>query len=134
MRSDWICNADIEHVLAALTPENRLAAEISLATGLRIGDVLSLKTDQLQRRRFTVKEQKTGKSRRIYLPDELYNRALKAAGRFYVFEGRCDPKRHRTRQAVFKDIRCAGVSINRARFASQLTQGICCRTIPPQRR
>ncbi len=107
MRSDWICSVDIEHVLAALTPENRLAAEISLATGLRIGDVLSLKTEQLQRRRFTVKEQKTGKSRRIYLPDELYNRALKAAGRFYVFEGRCDPKRHRTRQAVFKDIRRA---------------------------
>lgn len=107
MQSEWICNKDLEHVLAALTPENRLASEISLATGLRIGDVLSLRSGQLQRQRFTVKEQKTGKSRRIYLPDELYSRALRTAGRFYVFEGRCDPKRHRTRQAVFKDLRRA---------------------------
>ena len=27
------------------------------------------------------------------------------AGRIWVFEGRCDPRRHRTRQAVYKDVK-----------------------------
>ena len=35
MRSEWIEKGEMEHVLAALMPENRLACEISLATGLR---------------------------------------------------------------------------------------------------
>ena len=48
MRSEWIPKGEIEHILAALMPENRLACEISLFTGLRINDVLSLKTAQVE--------------------------------------------------------------------------------------
>lgn len=108
MRSQWVCGKDLEHVLAALTLPNRLVCEVCLATGLRVGDVLSLKTSQvLKSARFTVKEQKTGKSRLVYLPKSLHERLLSYAGRFWVFEGRTDPKKHRTRQAVFKDLRRA---------------------------
>lgn len=85
-------------------PANRLAIETSLATGLRIGDVLQLKTDQLLKERFTIKEQKTGKSRRIRLPQQLRDDLLQQSGRFYVFEHRTDQRRHRTRQAVWKDL------------------------------
>lgn len=109
MRSQWVPDATMEHILAALTPENRLACEVSLATGLRIGDVLSLKPDQVRRQRFTIKEQKTGKPRRVYLPLSIVEALLRQAGRFWVFEGRTDPKKHRTRQAVFKDLRRAAV-------------------------
>lgn len=85
-------------------PANRLAIETSLVTGLRIGDVLQLRTEQLRKERFTIKEQKTGKSRRIRLPQQLRDDLLKQAGRFYVFEHRTDQRRPRTRQAVWKDL------------------------------
>lgn len=91
-------------------PQNRLALEISLATGLRIGDVLQLRSDALRAaagRRLTVRELKTGKNRRVLLPVELYNRALSMAGKVYVFEHRLDYRQHRTRQAVFKDLKRA---------------------------
>jgi len=107
MRSQYICTEELKHILAALTAENRLACEISLATGLRISDVLSLKTDDVKKQRFTIKEMKTGKTRTVYLPKELWQRAMQLAGRFYVFEHRTNSRQHRTRQAVFKDIRRA---------------------------
>ena len=105
MRTDWAPKGEIEHVLAALTPQNRLACEISLATGLRINDVLALKAEQIQKQRFTVREEKTGKTRAIYLPKELQDRALTCSGKHFVFEGRSNGKTHRTRQAVFKDLK-----------------------------
>ena len=105
MRSEWVPKGEIEHILAALRPENRLACEISLFTGLRIGDVLALKTSQIVKQRFTLREQKTGKTRTIRLPKDLYTRAMTCAGQFYVFEHRCDGRRHRTRQAVYKDLK-----------------------------
>lgn len=103
-RTDWLETETFNHILAALMPENRLAIETSLATGLRIGDVLQLRTEQLQKERFTIKEQKTGKSRRVRLPNQLRDDLLKQAGRFYVFEHRLDQRKHRTRQAVWKDL------------------------------
>lgn len=103
-RTDWLGADTFRHILAALTPENRLAIETSLATGLRIGDVLQLHTEQLRKERFTIKEQKTGKSRRIRLPNDLRDDLLRQAGRFYVFEHRLDQRKHRTRQAVWKDL------------------------------
>ena len=110
MRTDYLDPSEMQHVLAALTPPNRLAVQISMATGLRIGDVLQLRTEQVEQSpdgRLTIREQKTGKSRRVRLPKELHQRALRMAGRRYVFEGRLDERRHRTRQAVHKDLQRA---------------------------
>lgn len=104
MRSDYYFKRELTHLLAALMPENRLACEISLSTGLRIGDVLAIKTDQLKSR-FTVWEQKTGKSRSVYLNDKLLERCYRMAGKYYLFPHRLDARKHRTRQAVYKDIR-----------------------------
>lgn len=106
VRAEYIDRAMLEHVLAALMPENRLALEVSAHTGLRIGDVLALKTAEL-RQRMSVREEKTGKRRRIYLPVELLDRLVAQAGKIYVFEGRTDYRKHRTRQAVWKDLRRA---------------------------
>lgn len=111
-RADWINEEAMGHVLAALMPENCLAIEVAMATGLRISDVLGIKTDQLRdkngelgnRNKITVRELKTGKNRRIYLPNELRDKMIRNAGRYYVFEGRLSPKKHRTRQAVAKDM------------------------------
>lgn len=102
--SEVIERVEFEHLLAALTPENRLACEVSEATGLRIGDVLALKTADLAQR-MTITEEKTGKKRRIYIKKELFDRLFDISGRFWVFEHRLDPHKHRTRQAVWKDLK-----------------------------
>ncbi len=106
-RSKWIDNGTLSVVLNALTPENRLACYVSYATGLRIGDVLNLKVNDVMKGDFTIKEEKTGKRKRVHLGAGLQSDLLAIAGRVYVFEHRTDWKRHRTRQAVFKDIRRA---------------------------
>lgn len=111
MRTDYINSDFVMHVLAALTPMNRLACSVSRETGLRIDDVLSIKTATIANgNRFTVKEMKTGKSKRVYLPRDIWCEMLEKAGRFYVFEHRTDPKKHRTRQSVFKDLKRAAAA------------------------
>lgn len=88
-----------------MMPANRLAVEIADVTGLRIGDVLTIRTDALVKAaRLTVRESKTGKTRRVYIPAKLRARALNQCGAVYVFEGRNDIHKHRTRDAVYKDM------------------------------
>lgn len=110
MRAEVVFKAEMEHILAALMPANRLAMEISMETGLRISDVLGLKREQLEKandNRISVRELKTGKIKRCRLPKELLERGLAQAGKIYVFENRMDYKRPRTRQAVYKDLKRA---------------------------
>lgn len=104
LRADWVSDDIFHMLLTALMPENRLALEVSLSTGLRIDDVLSLRTKDVQKQRFTVREQKTLKPKRVYLPMKLWKRLRRNAGAVYVFEGRLSPDRHRTRQTVYKDL------------------------------
>jgi integrase len=107
IRADY-CEEDVlDVILVALMPPNRLAIITSLTTGLRIGDVLALRTECLKKERFTIKEEKTGKSRRVRLNSELRKQLFAQAGRYYVFEHRTDPMRHRTRQAINKDLKRA---------------------------
>lgn len=114
MRSDWIDEATLDLVLAAMMPGNALAMEASIATGLRIDDVLALKTATVQRTaRPYVRDSKTGKTHRIYLPRELRERMLAQAGRLYIWEHRTDWTRHKTRQAVYKDVRHAAAVFER---------------------
>ena len=102
-------------ILATMLPVNRLAVEVSLSTGLRISDVLSLKTETVQRTaRPYVRDSKTGKNHRIYLTAELRTQLLAQAGSIWVFEGRLDPKKHRTRQTVYKDMEHAVAVVKRA--------------------
>lgn len=105
MRSGWKPKGELEHLLSALMPENRLALELSLITGLRINDVLSLKPEQVKKQRFTIREEKTGKTKKVYIPKEYVERCIATAGQHYVFEHRLNGNEHRTRQAVFKDLK-----------------------------
>lgn len=103
-RSKAIGTDAMECVLALLTPENALACRVSLASGLRIGDVLDIRTEQLRQDSFTIREQKTGKKRRVILPEALRVACLSFAGRVYAFPHRLNDMKHRTRQAVWKDL------------------------------
>lgn len=92
----------MEHILALLTPENALVMRVALETGLRVGDVLALRPPV--KAQFWITEQKTGKRRRVNLRRERVEQLNRQSGRFWVFEGRTDPQKHRTRQAVWRDV------------------------------
>lgn len=108
LKAEYLLNEQVERVLAALTPVNRLVLRVCLHTGLRIGDVLNFRTEQAQKGpRWYIYEQKTGKKRLVSLPVKLWEEILLQAGSPWVFCGRCDPTKHRTRQAVWKDVKRA---------------------------
>ena len=107
MRSGYIAPEDFKRLSARLQPANFLAVRIAMQTGLRIDDVLSLRIENLKVR-ITVTEKKTGNKRRVYIGKKLLKVIFEFVGRKrkgFIFPHRLDPKRHRTRQAVFKDIK-----------------------------
>ena len=109
MRTEYLIEKEVEHVLDLLTYENRLVMRVLLHTGIRIGDALRLKPEQLKPN-FWIMEQKTGKRRQIGLPGPLLDDLKKAAGKDWVFPG-IDPAKPRTRQAVWKDVKRAAAAL-----------------------
>ena len=105
MTTTYIDGDQLELVLVLLTGPNRLACQLALHTGLRISDVLALRTDQIKPR-LTVREAKTGKSRRITIPTKLLASIKEQAGDMWAWPGR-DPAKRRTRQAVWADVKRA---------------------------
>lgn len=106
-RSKWVPRAIMEHLLAACTVENEEALRLSMDYGARINDVLSMPTKAAQTGQWTYREEKTHKRRRVRLSDAHRRVLLSFAGKVYCFEHRLDWTRHRTRQAVYKDIKRA---------------------------
>lgn len=115
MKTEYLLQREVDMVLSVLTPENRLVMRTALATGLRVGDVLSLTPDKLKPHCW-VREQKTGKARQIGLPEPLLSDLKASAGEHWVFPGR-DCAKHRTRQAVWADLK-------RAAKAYRLSQNV----------
>lgn len=111
MRTKAISDDEMEHVLRLLTYSNELVCRVCLAHGLRVGDVLALKTPQIRQVKVTLREQKTGKRRVIQMSDKLRRQILAQSGDIYAFPSRCDPTRHRTRQAVWKDLKRAAAAL-----------------------
>ena len=109
MRTEYLLEKEVERVLDLLTYENRLVLRVLLHTGIRIGDALQLRPDQL-RPNFWITEQKTGKRRQIGLPEPLLGDLKEAAGLYWVFPG-TDPRKHRSRQAVWKDVKRAAAAL-----------------------
>lgn len=105
MTTEYLLNREVEHVLAALTPQNRLIVRTILQTGLRISDVLELRTEQLRPSMWVV-EKKTGKRHRCGLAAPLLAAILAQAGPVWAFPGR-RPGTHKTRQAVWADVKRA---------------------------
>lgn len=106
-RSKWIPRAFMEHILAALTVENEEALRISMDYGARIGDVLAMPRRAAETGLWSYREEKTHKRRRVRLSKAHCKALLSFAGELYCFEHRLDWRRHRTRQAVYKDLRRA---------------------------
>ena len=109
MRTEYLLEKEVERVLDLLTVENRLVMRVLLHTGIRIGDALRLRPEQLKPN-FWITEQKTGKRRQIGLPEPLLSDLLDNKGKYWVFPG-ADPRKHRSRQAVWKDVKRAAAAL-----------------------
>lgn len=109
MTTEYLFDREVSNVLQLLMPSNALVCRVSLHTGLRVNDVLSLKTAQLAPR-FWVTESKTGKRKMIGLPAGLLKEIKAQAGKVWAFPS---PKTdgHRTRQAVWKDVKRAATAM-----------------------
>lgn len=116
MTTDYLLNKELDRVLSALMPTNRLVCEVMLRTGLRVGDVLALRTEALAPVMW-VTESKTKKRRQVGLGADLCRRVKEQAGDIWAFPHRSDPQRHRTRQAVWHDV-------DRAARAFRLPQNV----------
>lgn len=109
MRTEYLIDKEVEQVLHLLTYENRLVMRLLLHTGCRISDVLALRPDQLKPN-FWITEQKTGKRKQIGIPEPLLSDLKAASGLEWVFPG-VNPGKHRTRQAVWKDVKRAAAAM-----------------------
>ena len=109
MKTEYLLEKEVERVLDLLTVENRLVLRTMLHTGLRIGDVLQLRPEQLKPN-FWITEQKTGKRRQVGLPEPLLSDLRSSSDSRWVFPG-AKPGKHRTRQAVWKDIKRAAAAL-----------------------
>ena len=101
-----------------LNKKHRLIFDIGEATGLRISDIISLEKKDLEKEKPTIKEKKTGKSKRIYIPKETHSeleKLSKLSKNNYVFYSPTSKSGHITRQAVWKAFKRASAKCKTSR-------------------
>lgn len=126
MKTDYVALDQLEALLGGLMPANRAALEISMCTGLRISDVLGLRWESCCSLQpgdlLSLVAMKTGRPVNVLITP-MFCAALKRAGggsvhpNGWVFPGRTQGTKspgaggndagHRTRQAVWKDLKRA---------------------------
>lgn len=130
MRTDYLNPQLYNRLYACMTYENVLALRVALETGLRIDDVLSLRADQIRRRTISGVAHKTDKEYRKAVSADLAKRlaALTPNKGGFIFPHRLDPLRHRTRQAVWENMKKAarrlGVELNAAPHSARKTYAV----------
>lgn len=103
MRVEKINKAKEDIFRKRLSYQYRLIYDIGCQTGLRISDIVRMKKSILQIKEPTIIEQKTGKSKRIYIPKKLRQELIEYSknNKTYIFQSK-SKSGHLTRQAVFK--------------------------------
>lgn len=103
--TEYLIDREVERVLSALMPQNRLIMRMVLRNGMRLSDALEFKTDNLKLAGWYV-EKKTGKRRRFGLDVALLADIRAQAGPEWAFPGR-NGQGHKSRQAVWADVKRA---------------------------
>lgn len=130
MRTDYLNPQLYNKLYSCMTYDNVLALRVSLETGLRIDDVLSLRASQLVRRTICGTAEKTDKPYKKTISADLAKRlaALTPNKGGYIFAHRLDPMKHRTRQAVWANMKKAaalmGVKMNAAPHSARKTYAV----------
>jgi integrase len=105
-KSKYVEPSAYKRIYGAMNYENALALRVSLETGMRIGDVLALRPEDLTGRTISYIAEKTGKPDKKIITADLSKRLRQVQNRRWIFPGRGGVK-HRTRQAVWKDLKNA---------------------------
>lgn len=108
MTTEYLYQQEVDRVLSALMPQNQLIVKVILHTGMRLSDVLELRSEGLSTSGWYT-EKKTGKKRRYGLPRPLLEAIQEQSGPEWAFPGRRKGT-HKTRQAVWKDIKRAAIA------------------------
>lgn len=108
MTTEYLYQQEVDRVLSALMPQNQLIVKVMLQTGMRLSDALRMPTEALVPSGWYI-EAKTGKKRRYGLPRPLLEAIKAQAGPEWAFPGR-KKGQHKTRQAVWKDIKRASIA------------------------
>lgn len=103
--TEYLLDREVERVLSALMPQNRLIMRMVLRNGMRLSDALEFKIDNLKLAGWYV-EKKTGKRRRFGLDAALLADIRAQAGPEWAFPGR-NGQGHKSRQAVWADVKRA---------------------------
>lgn len=106
MRSKYIETTELEKLRAMLAEEAWLPLWVSLETGLRIGDVVKLRKQNLQSDGLHYKAQKTGKNGVAKISAELRRELAKKRGK-WIFSSPYKKGQHLTRQAAWARIKSA---------------------------
>lgn len=104
--------------MRAMWPENRLALILCELTGLHLTQVLVLKPENLDG------DYLRAFGHRYWLPEAVRSALRRISSKYYIFPHRDYADRHRTRQAVYKDIKRAKRDIGSSELVSPL---ICSR-------
>lgn len=84
---------------------------IGAHNGLRVSDVLRLQVQHVRIYRPTIREQKTGKAKRLYIPSKLRQQLIAATkdkpDTAWLFPSPNDPGKPISRQAVYKAFKAA---------------------------
>ena len=98
--------------MGCMTPDNALAIAVSIETGLRVGDVLALRGENLHNDYIQYIAEKTKKPGIAPCAPSLIAQLRERAARTgYCFPSRWGSKNlHRSRQAVWKNVRKAAVA------------------------
>ena len=122
IRTRYIDAAELDLLRPHLSPMVALVVDVMLSTGLRVGDVVALSARPLERwSRITVRESKTGKSRRIRINPALANRLVMMQGVVWAFPSRSKCG-HITRQGVY-------IALRRACKRSGVGGGVGCHSV-----
>lgn len=104
MRSVYVQSSVLRMLVNSMAYENGVAMRVCSETGLRIGDVLSLRPSDLKGNRLSYVAHKTGKAGVKLLSSDLAACLRRVSGKSWIFPGR-DPQKHRSRQAVYLDLK-----------------------------
>lgn len=111
MTTDYLPLGDFKRLFPYLTYDNYLAIRVSLETGLRIGDVVALRTSDLHGDVIEYTASKTGKQGKAKISRDLADKLKRYAGDDFVFTS-SSKLGHRTRQAVWQDVKKAAKACN----------------------
>lgn len=108
MKSRFLDEGEIKALRSVITDEAFLPLRLSLETGLRIGDVVGLKTADVKADGIHYTAQKTGKAGVAVISSDLRRRLCLKHRREWLFPSPYRPGKHLTRQAVWARIKVAG--------------------------